>query len=401
MGEQEALAARKVVRSGALSAFFGSPGEFYNGGDQVRAFEDEWAARFKVKHAISVNSATSGIMAAMGAIKISPGDEVIVPPLTMSATVMAPLVYGGIPVFADVEAETGCISPSSVAAAITPLTRAIIAVNLFGHPARLQQLRALAKEKGIYLIEDNAQGLLAQEYSKLAGTIGDIGVFSLNYHKHIHTGEGGMCVTDDSELADRLRLIRNHGENAIEAYGIEDITNMIGFNWRLTELQAAIGRIQLQAIDEKVADRKRVAERLSQRLINTPGIIVPRVRKGCKSAWYVWMARIDTDAITVTRDVFSGQLTAEGIPHMAGYVQPLYMLPVFQRRRAIGRDGWPFSLSKIRYSAGMCPVAERLTNILWFGIEMCRYDFPAHVVDQVADAIHNVFMAYASRHRQH
>lgn len=384
-----------VMRSGVISGFYGSPGEQYNGGPKVQQFERAWGKRWRVPHVVSVNSATSGLMAALGAIGLSPGDEVIMPPLSMSATAVAPLIYGGIPVFVDVEEDTACLSVAAVKAGITRKTKAIIAVNLFGHPARLHELRKLADQRGIFLIEDNAQAPLAQEDGVFTGTIGHIGVFSLNYHKHIHTGEGGMCVTADPDLAQRLQLIRNHGENAVDDYKIKDITNLVGFNWRLTELQAAIGLVQLAAIQKKVGQRVHAAQRLTKKLANVPGLIVPSVRKGCSSVYYVWAARLDLKKLSVGRAKISEDLTAEGVPHMAGYVVPLYMLPVFQKRQAIGREGWPFSLSKVKYAAGMCPVAERLTYQELLGIEMCAYDFTDKAVDQVAVAIKKVFAKYA------
>jgi dTDP-4-amino-4,6-dideoxygalactose transaminase len=395
MGRAEAHAVAEVMRSGIISGFYGSPGEQYSGGPKVQEFERAWAKRFKISHVISVNSATSGLMAALGAVGISPGDEVIVPPLTMSATVVAPLIYGGIPVFADVEEDMACLSVPAVKAALTAKTKAIMAVNLFGHPARLQELRQLADERGIFLIEDNAQGPLAEEHGKLAGTIGHIGVFSLNYHKHIHTGEGGMCVTTDPDLARRLQLIRNHGENVVDAYKIKDITNLVGFNWRLTELQAAIGLGQLKAIDKKVKQRIHAAERLSRQLTDIPGLIVPRVRDECRAVYYVWAARIEAKKISVNRQKISAALSSAGVPHMAGYVAPLYMLPLFQQRQAIGRDGWPFSLSKVIYKKGMCPVAERLTYEELLGIEMCAYDFTDKAIDHVAARNKKVFEKYA------
>lgn len=381
MGKAEEKAAARVVRSGRLSGFFGSWGEDYTGGPKVREFERAWGKRFTVPHVISVNSATSGLMAAIGAVGVSPGDEVIVPPLTMSATAAAPLIYGGIPVFADVEAETGCLSVEVVQAAITPRTKAIIAVNLFGHPARLHQLRQIADRAGIFLIEDSAQAPLAEEYGQLAGTIGHIGVFSLNYHKHIHTGEGGMCVTSDRDLAVRLQLIRNHGENVVGAYGLPDAARLVGFNWRLTELQAAIGLVQLKKIDRRVGHVKRAARRLSRLLAEVPGLAVPAEREGCESAFYVWMARLDLALLAAPRAKISAALTAAGIPHLVGYVAPLYRLPLFKK--------WATS----------CPVAERLTRDEWLGLEMCAHDFTDTAIDQVAGAIKKVFSQYAKSHR--
>lgn len=399
IGKAEVTAVAKVVRSGCISGFFGSPGEHYNGGPQIKEFERAWAKRFKVPHVVSVNSATSGLMAALGAVGISPGDEVILPPLTMSATAMAPLIYGGIPIFADVEADTACLSVQAVKAALTPRTKAIIAVNLFGYPARLKELRRLADEAGIFLIEDNAQAPLAEDDGHLAGTIGHIGVFSLNYHKHIHTGEGGMCVTKNKDLALRLQLIRNHGENAVANYKVKDLTNLVGFNWRLTELQAAIGLVQLKAINKKVAQRQKAAERLTKKLAGVPGLIVPKPRDRCRTVYYVWAARLDIANLTVGREKISAALTAAGVPHILGYVAPLYTLPLFQKRQAIGRNNWPFSLSRVHYTAGMCPIAERLTYEELLGIEMCRYVFDNKTIDQVAAAIKKVFKRYAKSGR--
>ena len=208
----------------------------------------------------------------MGAIGISPGDEVIIPPTTMSATAMAPLVYGGIPVFADIENKTFCIDPVKVEEKINKNTKAIIAVNLFGHPAQLKKLKNIAKKYNIYLIEDNAQAPLALENGKYCGTVGDIGVFSLNYHKHIHSGEGGICCTNNNELALRMQLIRNHAEASIEFTGLKDITNMIGYNYRMTELSAAIAIVQLRNIKKHVELRKRLSEKLSTYVSNLPGL---------------------------------------------------------------------------------------------------------------------------------
>src|SRR5262245_20307874 len=230
IGEEERVAVDAIMRTGLLSAYLGTPGEGFYGGRTVRDFESRFAARFRVKHALAVNSNTTGMVAAMGAAGISPGDEVIVPPTTMSATAMAPLVYGGIPVFVDIEPETFCLDPSKVRAAITPRTRAILVVNIFGHPARRHELRAIAEEHGIVLVEDNAQAPLAADNGRHSGLIGHIGVFSLNYHKHFHTGEGGICTTDDLRLAKRLRMIRNHGENVTQELADGDLTNMVGFN---------------------------------------------------------------------------------------------------------------------------------------------------------------------------
>ena len=395
VGPDEAKAAMRAFERGSLSAYYGSWGDEFLGGVEVKAFEAEWAETFKVPHVVSVNSATSGIIAALGAIGLSPGDEVIVPPYTMSATVVAPLFYGGIPVFVDIEPETFCLDVAKVAAAITPKTKAILAVNLFGHPARLAELRSLADRHGIHLIEDNAQGPLASENGAYAGTIGHIGVFSLNYHKHIHTGEGGMCVTSDPELALRMQAIRNHAENILEPSGIADPVNMIGQNYRMTEMSAAVGRAQLAKIEHEVGRRQRLAEALSEGLGGLEGLTIPTVREGCRHVYYVWAMRIDEAALGVSRAAFSRALTAEGFPHGTGYLRPLYMLPVFQKRIAIGRDHWPFTLTDRQYTAGMCPVAEHMYGHEIMLFEPCAYRVDDALTDRLVGAVRKV---HALRH---
>ena len=390
MGAAEAEAVADVVRSGCLSGFYGSAGPEFLGGPQVRSFEEAWANHCAVRHAVSVNSATSGLFAAMGAIGLSPGDEVIVPPTTMSASVMAPLMYGGIPVFADIEDQNFCLDVDGVSDAIGPRTRAILAVNLFGHPARLADLRALADRHGLFLIEDSAQAPMAAERGRRAGTVGHIGVFSLNYHKHIHAGEGGVCVTDDDDLAQRLQLIRNHGENLTEGRSRHGLVNLVGQNYRMTELQAAIARVQLDAIDRHVAARERVAQAFSATITTADGLLAPVVRDGCRHNFYCWVARLQTDRTGIDRTTFSAALAAEGFPHAVGYVEPLYRLPVFRERVAIGRDGWPFTLTDRTYPDGLCPVAERLHRNEIVLFEPCAWAIDDATLDRLVVALRKV-----------
>jgi perosamine synthetase len=274
--------------------------------------------------------------------------------------------------------------------AITPKTKAIIAVNLFGHPAPLAQLMDLAKEHGLKVIEDNAQGPLAAEGGRLAGTIADIGVFSLNYHKHIHTGEGGMCVTRDPTLAVRLQAIRNHAENIVEGAGIADLTNMVGFNYRMTEMSAAVGIEQLKRVEPEVMRRQKLAEHLTAGVAGLEGITPPMVRPGCRHVYYTWTARIDEAKLGVSRADFSRALTAEGFPHFVGYVRPLYLLPVFQKRIAFGRGGWPFNLTDRKYEKGLCPVAERMHEHEILAYEICGYRVDARHADLLVEAIRKV-----------
>lgn len=390
MGEAECEAVVEVVRSGCLSGFFGSPCDEFFGGPKVRAFEAAWSQFYDVKHTISVNSNTSGLLAALGAVGVGPGDEVIIPPTTMSATAITPLFWGGVPVFADIEDRTFCLDPNSVKAAMSPRTKAIVVVNLFGHPGPLRELRELADAHGVHLIEDNAQSPLGHEDGAKCGTVGHIGVFSLNYHKHIHTGEGGMCVTNDKNLADRMALIRNHGENAHQWLGIENAANVIGLNLRQTELGAAIGLVQLGNIDAHVGKREHIAERLSETLSDLEGLMPPAVRPGCRHNYYCWVLRYDAEAVGVSRETFSRALEVEGFPHGVGYLAPLYTLPAFQQRRAIGRDGWPFTGVAAKYEPGICPVAERLHKEEIMLFEPCAWDIDEKTLDRLCEALRKV-----------
>ena len=390
ISKNEIIEVSNVLKSGCLSGFFGSWEDGFLGGPLIQKLEKNWNKKFKVENSISFNSNTSGLFAAMGAIGISPGDEVIVPCTTMSATAMSPIIYGGIPVFADIDDEYFSINLESVKSKISPRTKAIIAVNLFGHPARLKELRLIAKKNDLYLIEDNAQAPLGEEYGELAGTIGDIGVFSLNYHKHIHSGEGGICVTNDKNLATRLQMIRNHAEAVVGPSGTNNIVNMVGFNYRMTEMSAAVANVQLKDINKHVVKRIKIAETLSESLNELEGIYVPKVRKGCKHVYYVWSAKYDEKIVGVSREVFVKALNAEGFCY-GGYVEPLYNLPIFKQKIAIGSSGFPFSESKHDYKDDKCPVAESLYESHFLHFQPCSYDISSRDLWKLIEAFKKVY----------
>lgn len=373
MGDAEKQAVCAVMDSDKLSDFFGSPGPRWLGGPQVQAFEQKWAQRYGFGHAISVNSWTTGLQTAVGAVGIAPGDEVIVSPYTMSASATAVLFYGGIPVFADIDPETFNLSAETIRPRITPRTRAILVVHIFGQAADMDPIMALAREHGLKVIEDAAQAPGVHYKGRPVGAIGDVGGFSLNYHKHIHCGEGGMLVTHDPAIALRCRLIRNHAENFTEAHAIEDLGNLIGSNYRLTELQAAIGIVQLDRLDGYLAHRQRLAAHLGARLATLPAISPVACQPGAEHAYYVYPMRFDAGRAGMDRASFvravAAELPAPGhveqTPLTEGYVRPLYLAPLYQRQIALGRDGFPWNLHPdvvYDHRPGLCPVAERMRD---------------------------------------
>ncbi len=237
IGAEEKVAAQRVLDSGNLSGYIGAWHPGFYGGPEVQAFEREWADIAGVKHGVAMNSATSGLYAAVGAVGAGPGEEVIVSPYTMIASATAAVVFNAVPVFADINPDTYTLSAETIAPKITPRTKAILVVHIFGQPADMDPITALARANGIKVIEDCAQSPFATYKGRPVGSLGDIGVFSLNYHKHIHTGEGAMCTTNDDDLVERLQLIRNHAEAVVEKKGVTNLVNMVGFNFRLGELE--------------------------------------------------------------------------------------------------------------------------------------------------------------------
>ena len=395
IGAEEVEAAKRVVESGVLSRFVGSWGPEFYGGPKVQEFERQCARYFGVKHAITVNSWTSGLVAAVGAIGIEPGDEVIVSPWTMSATATAILHWNAIPVFADIEPETFCLDPAAVEANITPYTRAIMAVDIFGHAANMDALMAIARRHDLKVITDSAQAPGTEYLGQRTGTQAHVGGYSLNFHKHIHTGEGGILVTDDDGIAERLQLIRNHAEAVVGDKGVTDLCNMIGFNFRFGEIEAAIGIEQLKKLDRYVADRAYTAERLTKGLEGLAGLRTPIVKPGCTHSYYVYPMVLDPDVVGVPRPRLVEALAAEGVPNvMAGYVC-VHLLPLYQRKIAYGSNGFPWTSDICRrdvsYAKGICPVAERLHDHTFLGFEMCANDLGDREVDLVVRAFQKVW----------
>jgi dTDP-4-amino-4,6-dideoxygalactose transaminase len=332
-------------------------------------------------------------MAAIGACEIGPGDEVIVSPYTMSASATAILVFNAIPVFADIEEYTFNLNPKSIEKCITKRTKAIMVPNIFGHAADYRTINRIARNRDLFVIEDNAQSPLAKYHGRYAGTIGDIGVFSLNYHKHIHTGEGGVCLTNNKVLAERMQLIRNHAEAIVEDKRVTNLVNMIGYNFRLGEIEAAIGIEQLKKLKKLVISRIKIAGKLSSLLMDIDLLELPHVTKGTSHVYYLLPLKYKGTEIPIS--VVEKALNAEGVPISRGYVKPLYLQPLYQDKTVYGNMGCPFSCSfyegSVSYKKGICPTAERMNEKELLIMEICKYDLSESDICSISEAFHKVF----------
>lgn len=394
VGDAEEKEVLEVLRSGHLSGFSARPGERFLGGPKVKELEAAFSAYFGVKHTVTFNSATSALHASIAAAKIGPGDEVITSPYTMSATPSSILMQNAIPVFADIEERTFGLDPVLVEQKITEHTRAILTVNLFGHPSRLNELKDIADRHNLVLIEDNAQAPGALYRNRLTGTVGTMGIQSLNYHKAIQTGEGGLVLTNDEALAEHLQLFRNHGEAVVGKINREDIVNLLGWNYRLTDVQAAIGIPQLAKLDHFNSIRQKLATTLTNGLKQFDFLMPPIAERDCTHVYYLYPIKFVEEKLGISRSLFLKALRAEGISLNEGYLRPLYLEPMYQKKIAYGEKGCPFSCpfykSKITYRKGDCRVAERMYERELFVTDICKYPNSEKEVYEFVEAVKKI-----------
>lgn len=357
IGEEEKQAILKVLDKKILSGYRGNATESFWGGEMVQELENKFCEKFKVKYALAVNSCTSALQLACGAIGIKQGDEVIVTPWSMSCSASAPMIYGGVPVFCDIEKDYFCLDAKELKKKITEKTKAIIVVDLFGQPYNFQEINKIAKEYNLFIIEDAAQAIgsyyVTQDYGfKYCGSFGDIGCFSFTQGKHLTAGEGGMLVTDNYELYSKLAMLRNHAEAVcndadIFSKSCFNYPNLVGFNMRMTEIQAAILVCQLDKLDDYIQYRRRnvflFKKNISRKI---PFIDVYPVRESCTHSYYVLPFKYDISYNKgIHRDDFIESVKAElnyeenridrGIPISCGYIKPLNRFPLFNNKKGI------------------------------------------------------------------
>ncbi|MDD1719849.1 MAG: DegT/DnrJ/EryC1/StrS family aminotransferase [Methanoregulaceae archaeon] len=327
IGEDEIGAATRVLRSGMLAA-----------GPAVKEFEEEFAEYCCTEQAIATNNGTSALHATLSCLGICPGNEVIIPDFSFIATATCVSMCGATPVFADVDERTFNISPESVLEAITPGTRAVIGVHLFGQPFQCDPLREICDDHDLFLIEDAAQSHGARYRGKMTGGLGDAACFSFYPTKNMTTGEGGMITTGDRRFADRVRAFINHGQSR------KYVHEFLGYNYRMTDIAAAIGSVQLRRLD--AFNRKRIenAGRLD-RCLGKTAVLAPFRETGVGHVYHQYVTRV-TGGCGIGRDNFARELRARGIDTAVHYPTPIHLQPVYQ------------GVS----NPVPCPVSERLSN---------------------------------------
>jgi perosamine synthetase len=330
IGSLESELVNRALTSGTLAM-----------GPFTEEFEEGIAALADRRHGIAVSNGTAGLHLAVRGLGIGPGDEVVTTPFSFVASANCLLFEGATPVFADIEEETLGLDPALAEAAIGPATRALLPVDVFGNPCRIDELGGLARTRGLGLIEDSCEALGSSLAGRPLGSFGDVSVFAFYPNKQITTGEGGMVVTDDDDLAGRLRSMRNQGRD-------EDGTWLrhvqLGFNYRLDELSAALGVAQLRRRQELKAGRDRVFAAYAERLRANEWVTCPQAADGAEVDWFVYVVRLEA---WVDRDRLIGQMAAEGIPARP-YFSPIHLQPYYRER--------------FGFKPGDFPVTERVAS---------------------------------------
>ncbi|UNK16439.1 DegT/DnrJ/EryC1/StrS family aminotransferase [Paenibacillus sp. N3/727] len=385
-GEEEATELLEALEQNTL---------FYHFGEKVKHFLSDFNVMYGSKYSVATSSGTAALHVALGAAGVTVGDEVITSPITDQGTLIGILYQNAVPVFADLEPNTYNLDPKSVIARITPKTKAIIVVHLAGNPCDMDPIMDIAHRYGIKVIEDCAQAYLTKYKGRLVGTIGNYGCFSTNDFKHISTGDGGMVLVNSGEEKD-YATTHAFADKNYRRLGttLERGTKFIAPNYRMTELQGAVGIAQLKKLPWICERRRTYGDRMNATLSSVPGIHIPKVNAHDECTYWFYMFRLEMNALTCDRDEFCKALEAEGIPNRAGYIPEVcYMQPLFQNRQAYLGSHFPFDLSDTTYSQGICPVAE---EILQTAVQIPLNEFYSEQdVEDIIRALQKVAAHYA------
>jgi len=316
IGEEDLRNVVEAVKSGWVS----SKGKF------IEEFENSFAKYVSVKYGVATSNGTVALHLALAALGVEPHDEVIVPDLTFAATINAVLYVGAKPVIADIDPNYWCLSPSGLKEAITSRTKAIIPVHLYGHPCDMEEIMEIAERYGIYVIEDAAEAHGAEYKGKRVGSFGHIACFSFYGNKIITTGEGGMCLTNDEELAEKMKILRDHGMDPKKRYW----HNVVGFNYRMTNLQAAIGVAQLSKIEKFIEKKRKIAKLYAEELSSIEGITLHPEMPWAKCVYWLYSILINEEKTGINRDKLAEKLQNYGI-ETRNLFYPLHEMPPYQK----------------------------------------------------------------------
>lgn len=363
IGPAEEEAVLDVLRSGVLSM-----------GRWTERFEAAVAERAGTRHAVACSSGTAGLHLLLASLGLGPGDEVITPSFSFIASSNAILHTGARPVFADIDEETLCVDPAEVEASLSRQTRALLPVDIFGHPAALDQLRATARARGLPLVEDACEAMGAELNGIPCGNgqYADGAVFAFYPNKQITTGEGGMIVTDDDLLAERCRSLRNHGR---EEGGAWLSHTRLGYNYRMDELSAALGTAQMERLDQILGARAAVAEAYTERLHGRETILPLRPGPGARISWFVYVVRLHE---SIDRDAVMMELLSQGIG-CRPYFTPIHLQPFYQR--------------DFGYRPGDLPVTERVAQTT------LALPFHNHLTEAEIDWVVEALTTAVAKHR--
>ena len=357
IGEEEFQQVSEVIKSGSLSFLYG---------EKVNQLEREFASLYNVKTAVATSSGTAALHTAVTFVNPNPGDEIITSPITDIGSIIPILYQNAIPVFADVDPETHTIDPKEVEKKITGRTKAILVVHIYGHPCDMDPIMKIAEEKGLVVIEDCAQAVLALYKGKKVGTIGHLGCFSFQQSKHMTTGDGGMVITCwDERFGRKLRLCADKGwPREKELEGVRRDHLFLAPNYHMTELQAAVGLAQLKKLEKCVEKRRQLAKLFDGLVEKIPGLS-PQIEKEWGTySYFFYPIDVDLKKFKVSLIKLARAIRAEGLEVDPGYLPfPIYGYDMIRKKRTYGTSECPFSCpiygKHTEYPEGLCPQAEK------------------------------------------